>query len=399
MAASGGAVTYSVLSSDAKLGIAAETSDAVYEVPSFTIPFASGTRYRSAITQLYDRTDRGRDTDLQDIQRGPYWSDWTITTEAYPDWAGWLFRAMVGPDQFTPGTVTAFTLPSAPGARSVWLAAAPPPGAILQLGTGDSTEYAQAGTPTGTGPFLVSLTQPAAGLRLAHAVNDPASSQARHVFQQSRTNATIWPSYSLTTDDGVDQLGWPGCCLGRVRLQVQDSGYARLVADWSGFPPSTVATFAEDQSEAQPFAGWSWGITTAGGTSTRGVSLDLALSRVLQITPACNGYQGPLGIFPGSMRASGSYKAIYDTPADLNLYRQAIQEPAVWTLTQPPLLGGASISVALSLSGWTEGAVSLEETYVTARYKLSGIANTADSPSSGVASVSLTNFVQSPYGP
>ena len=99
------------------------------------------------------------------------------------------------------------------------------------------------------------------------------------------------------------------------------------------------------------------------------------------------------------MRASGSYKAIYDTPADLNLYRQAIQEPAVWTLSQPVLAGGASIVVTLSLSGWTQGAVSLAEEYVSASYSLSGIANTTDSANTGVGSVTLLNFIQSAYAP
>jgi len=389
-------MTYSVLSSDAKLGIAAEPATAVYETPTFTVPFTSGTRYRSAITQLYDTTIRARDTDIQDIAQGHYWSDWTLAAEAYPDWAGWLFRAMIGPDVFTPGTVTTFAQASEPGATSVLLAAAPPPNAVLQVGTGTTLEYAQAGTPTGAGPYLVPI---ASGLQYAHAAGDPAQSQAAHLFQQDRTTTTAWPSYSLTTDDGVDQLGWPGCCLGRVRLQIHDTGYARLVSDWSGWPPATVATFPEAQSTAQPFAGWSWAITTAGGTSTRGVSLDLALTRPLDIVLTCDGSQAPYVISPGAMRVAGSYKAIYDTPQDLNLYREAIQQPAVWTLTQPPLLGGASIAVTLSLSGWTAGAVSLEETYVSASYKLSGIANLADSPSYGVSSVSLANFTQAPYGP
>ena len=75
-------MTYSVLSATAKLGIAAEAADNVYAVPAFTVPFMPGTRYRSAITQLMDNTRRGIDADLQDIQQGPYWSDWTITTEA-----------------------------------------------------------------------------------------------------------------------------------------------------------------------------------------------------------------------------------------------------------------------------------------------------------------------------
>ena len=355
-----------------------------------------GTRYRSVITQLYDRTARATDTDTVDIQQGPYWSDWTVATEAYPDWAGWLYRAMIGPDQFTAGTVTTFAAASLPGATSVSLEAAPPARSVLMLGSGSDVEYAKAGTPSGSGPYTVPIPS---GLRFAHATGDPAQSQATHLFQQDRTVGAAWPSYSLTTDDGVDQLGWPGCTLGKVRLQVQASGYAKLVSDWNGFPPLAEATFTEAQSGTQPFAGWSWAITTAGGTSTRGVSLDLTLTRPLAVTPACNGYQNPLVIFPGPMRASGSYKAIYDTAADLNLYRQAIQEPAVWTLSQPVLQGGASIAATLSLSGWTQGAVSLEEAYVSASYNLSGIANTTDSPESGVASVVLSNFTNAAYGP
>jgi hypothetical protein len=97
------------------------------------------------------------------------------------------------------------------------------------------------------------------------------------------------------------------------------------------------------------------------------------------------------------MLASGSYIALFDTPEDLNLYREAIQEPAVWTLTQPPLAGGASIAVTLSLSGWTAGTVSMEETYLTADYRLSGIASMADSPSYGVSSVTLVNWWNQSY--
>lgn len=389
-------MTYSVLSATAKLGIAAETSPAAYAAPAFTVPFTAGTRYRSAITQLYDRTVRARDTDTQDLQQGHYWSDWTIAAQAYPDWAGWLYRAMIGPDQFTPGVVTTFTQPAAPGATSVSLSAAPPVGAVLQLGTGTSTEYAQAGTPAGSGPYLVPITQPSSGLRYRHPAGDAAQSQASHLFQQAPR--TSWPSYSLTSDDGVDVQGWPYSVLGQARLQVTADGYARLVAGWSGWPPVTVATFTENQTSAQPPAGWAWQITTAGGPSTRGVSLDLALTRDLDIIPTLSGgTQGPLVIAPGPMRATGSYQAIYDTPADLNLYRAAIQEPAVWTLAQPVLQGGSGIAVTLSLSGWTQGAVSLEEQYVSASYSLAGIANTADSPQYGVSSVTVRNWWQQSY--
>ena len=129
------------------------------------------------------------------------------------------------------------------------------------------------------------------------------------------------------------------------------------------------------------------------------MSLDLALTRPLAITPPVTATKDRCSIFPGPMRASGSYKAIFDTSADLNLYRQAIQEPAVWQLSQPVSQGGATITVTLSLSGWTQGTVSLEEQYVSASYNLAGIANVTDSPETGVASIALSNFVNAAYGP
>jgi hypothetical protein len=391
-------VTY--LSRTARLGIAAETQTASYVAPAFTVPFTPGaTRYADVITQLHDRTVRATDTDEQAIAQGHYVTDWTVAGSCYPDWAGWLYRAIVGPDQFTPGTVTTLALPSAPGAKAVWLDAAVPYGAVLQVGAGDSTEYAQAGIATGSGPFLVSVTQPSAGLRFAHPAGDPAQTPATHLFQQDRPLTSAWPTYSLSSNDGPETLGWPGCTLGSARLRIPADGYATLASTWKGWPPAAAAEFAEDQSDAQPMAGWAWTVTDAGGASTRGTALDLSLTRTLNPVLCCNAYQGPLIIATGPMRAEASYTAIFDSAADLDLYRQAIQQPAVFTLAQPAAQGGCSIAVTLSVSGWTAGAVSLRETYVTADFRLSGIANTADSPHTGTASVVVRNYVQQPYGP
>lgn len=386
------------LTSNARLGIAAETQTAQYAAPSFTIPFTAGqTRYADTITQLHDRTIRASDTDEQAIAQGHYLSDWTITSSCYPDWAGWLYRAMVGPDQCTPGTVTTLAAQANPGATSVSLAASVAAGSTLALGTGSTLEYAQAGTPSGSGPYTVPLTT---ALRYAHPSGDPAQTPATHLFQQNRPLTTAWPTYSLSTYDGPETLGWPGCTLGSARLKIPADGYATLASTWKGWPPAAAAEFAEAQTAAQPMAGWGWTITDAGGTSTRGVHLDLAITRTLNPVLTCSGgYQGPLVITTGPMRAEGSYKAIFDTTADLDLYRQAIQEPAVFTLAQPVSQGGCSVAVTLSVSGWTMGAVSLAETYVTADFRLSGIANPSDSPRMGTASVTVVNYVQAPYGP
>ena len=100
---------------------------------------------------------------------------------------------MIGPDQYTPGIVTTLAAASQPGATSVSLVAAPPADAVLMLGTGSDIEYAQCGTPTGSGPYTVPITTPSGGLRNAHAAGEPAQSQARHLFQQNRTVGAAWP--------------------------------------------------------------------------------------------------------------------------------------------------------------------------------------------------------------
>jgi hypothetical protein len=306
---------------------------------------------------------------------------------------------MVGPDQFTPGVITTLTASSAPGAQTVSLAAAPPSGAVLQFGAGTTLEYAQAGTVTGTGPYTVPLTAPATGLRYAHTAGEAAQSQAVHLFQQNRPVGPLPPSYSLTTDDGVETLGWPGCILGALTIRVTADDRVSFATTWNGYPPVTEATFTENESTVQAPSGWGWQITTAGGTSTRGLTLDLTLARGPLDVVRCAGQQTPLVIVPGPLKTTAAYRALFDTAADLNLYRQALQQPAVWTFAQPLGLSGSAITVTLTRSGWTDGEVSLNEPYVTAGFKLAGVANTTDSPHSGVAQVRLANFWQAAYGP
>lgn len=386
------------LSRTARLGIAAETTDATWTAPTFTIPFEQGTRFRDQIIQLHDTTIRASDVvEDQDLQQGQYWSEWTLNTLGYADWAGWLLRAMVGPDQYTPGVVTTLAASSTPGAASVSLAAAPPSGAVLQFGAGTTLEYAQAGTVTGTGPYTVPLTAPATGLRYTHTAGEAAQSQAVHLFQQNRPVGPLPPSYSLTTDDGVETLGWPGCILGALTIRVTADDRVSFATTWNGYPPTAEATFTENESTVQAPSGWGWQITTAGGTSTRGLTLDLTLARGPLDVVRCAGQQTPLVIVPGPLKTTAAYRALFDTAADLNLYRQALQQPAVWTFAQPLGLSGSAITVTLTRSGWTDGEVSLNEPYVTAGFKLAGVANTTDSPHSGVTQVRLANFWQQSY--
>ena len=147
------------LSRTAKLGIASESSQAVYTAPVFTVVFDRA-RYKRVILPLRDKALRGSDSDLQDYQQGPAWSEWTIPGQFYPDLAGWYLQAMIGADTCTPGVTTTTTAFSEPGVTTLALAAEPPSDAIVMIGAGDTLEYAKLGTVTG---LTVPIAEPSAG--------------------------------------------------------------------------------------------------------------------------------------------------------------------------------------------------------------------------------------------
>ena len=382
----------SALSRTAKLGIAPESVPGVYEVPTFSVIFSKGARYKQVILPLRDTALRGSDSGLQDVQQGPTWSEWTIPSDCYPDLIGFWLSSLIGPDTCTPGVSTTFTAAADAGASSISLAAAPAAGAVLMLGSGDTLEYAQAGTPTGRGPYTVPLES---ALLYGHPDGDPAMSQSQHVFTQNQEGPTFsWPRWSLTMDDGTGPLGWPGTVISGLQVKISAEGIAKLIATATGFPPATVGTFDWAGSAAQPVYGWSWGITTGGGASTRGLSLDLNLHRVTEPIPTVSGQQQVLGIWPGPLQADGTYVAIFEDQSDMDLFTGAVQDPAVFTLAQPVLGGGCSVTLEMPRSGWLTGEPVTEGMYLAATYSLAGIAQPAGG---GLFSATLLNFYDAAY--
>jgi hypothetical protein len=381
-----------VLSRMARLAIAAEPTPGTYQPPAFTVTFGKGTTYRQRITPLRDRALRASDSTEQDLQQGPAWSEWTIGSDGYPDLAGWYLRALIGPDTFTPGAVTTLTAAASPGFLVVKTVAAPAAGSVVMIGAGATTEYVQLGTPSGSGPFTCPAATP---LRFAHAAGEPVQGQGTHVFTQGMEGPTFgWPRYSLTMDDGTGPLGWPGCVFGSLTVTISKDGIAGLKATASGFPPAAQDTFAYDATPAQPMQGWEWAITTGGGPSARGLELEFQLHRKLGIFPVVAGMQRPLGIWPGPLQADAAYSAIHETGDELDLFSGYLQDPAVHTLTQPVLAGGCSLALTMPRAGYYEGEPDQRDTYLAARYKISGLAQ----PIGGAAfTATLLNYWPAAY--
>jgi hypothetical protein len=379
-----------------KLGGAKEGTQYEYETPTFSVPFTSA-KYVDVIGALRDESIRANDAVLQGLQQGPASSTWDLETNGYADLIGNWFRAIIGPDTLTAGVSTTLAANCAAGATTLSLTAAVPANSVIQISdaTGANLEWVKVSTVTGSGPYTATVNVPTAGTKYAHTASGGAVlSQSTHVFKQNRSFTTVWPTYSFTTDDGTDQLGWAGCVMSDLALKIDPKGFVTCSPKFMGFPSVAESTFAYAASAAQAVVGWAWTVTNGGAASTRGLTMDLTFKRATEIVQASTGTQAPRDIFPGALETDGSYKAIFENDTDINLFKQYVQLPTVHTLSQPVTSGGAVLAITMSQSGYTTGEVDLGSTYVQLSQSLSGIANSTDG---GVSQVSLSNFVSSSY--
>lgn len=383
-----------------KLGLAKETTQWTYLAPTVSIPFNTAS-FEDVIPPLRDESYRANDAVLQGLQQGPRNTTWELDVNGYADITGHWLRAIIGPDTVTAGVSTVLSANSLVNATSISLTATVPANSILQVADagGLNLEYVQIGTPTGAGPYVCPITVGGGtggnSMKYAHtAVGGSVVSQTKHVFTQNRTFSTVWPTYSFTTDDGADQLGWPGCVMSELGIKIDPKGFVTMTPKYTGFPSLTEATFAYAASTVQPVLGWAWTVTNGGGASTRGMTMDITLKRAVEALFLSTGLQSPREIFPGALESDGTYKAVFESSTDMNLFVNNSQLPTVHTLTQPVLVGGAILAITMSQSGYTTGKRDLSSQYVSADFSLSGINNTTDT---GVAQVALSNFVTTAY--
>ena len=386
-----------VLSRLTALGGARETGgQGTYLAPTFSIPWTAA-EYEDATDPLRDESVRANDSVVQAVVAGPKQANWSITCSNYLDILGNWFVAMGLFDTVTPGVSTTFaTGGSLAGATSISSTATIPSGSVVKVGSGSAVEYATTGSPSGGGPYSIPVTGLGAGggLIYAHSSGDPIVSQTTHTFKQNRTFSTVWPSFSFTTQDGVDTLGWSGCVASELGLKIDPKALTSSDIKFTGQPSATQSTFSYAASAMQPTAGWGWTVTNASGVSTRGLTGDFTLKRSDEAIHASTGSQAPREVFAGALECDLAYKAIFENDTDINLFRSYIQTPTVHTVTKPLASGGESLVLTMSVSAYTTSKVVNSGSYLTLDQAVVGVNNSTDS---GVTSVKLLNFVSASY--
>lgn len=383
-----------VLSRLTKLGMAKEVTNGTYLVPTVSVPW-NAAKYVDITDPLRDESVRANDAVLQALQPGAKNTTWELDINSYADFIGHLFVGMGLFDTISGGVSTTLSSATTAGATSISVAVTIPQGSIVTVGTGAAVEYVTTGTPSGSGPFVIPVAGgTGAGLISAHGSGDPVVGQTTHTFKQNRTFSTVWPSYSFTTNDGVDILGWAGCVMSELAVKIDPKGLITLSPKYAGMPSGTQADFMYGASAVQPAPGWAWTVTNAGAASTRGLTMDITFKRAQELIHGSTGQQGPREVFAGALEIDGAYKAIFESDADINLFRNYTQTPTTHTMSQPVSFGGASLAVTMSQSGYTTGDVVNSGPYLQLDQNVSGIANATDG---GVTSVVVKNFVSSAF--
>lgn len=372
------------------LGAAKEATNGTPLAPTFAIPFTKA-QYSTTYTPLRDESVRANDSVVQGLYQGPADGAWDAESYLYPDMVGnWL--RMVGPDTVTAGASTTLSAPTIAAATSITTVATIPLGTTIMIDTGANVEYAVTGTPSGSGPFTIPIATPATGLTKAHSSAVAVVAQSTHTFAQSTTSRP--PSFTFSTFDGTDYRQWPGAMMTDLQLKIDPKGVVTLNPKFITFPEVVGSSFTNTFTPVQPFLGWEWTVTNAGGVSTRGLSMDITLKRSGEAIHTSNGVQSPRETFVGALEVDGQYKAIYENLTDMNLYLNNLQSPTVHTLTKPASLGGESLQITMSQSGYHKGQRDLGQQYVQATYDLTAINNATDG---GLAKVVLKNFVSTAY--
>ena len=382
------------LSRLAFLGAAKEsTNGTAVTPPTFSIPFTKA-QYETIFAPLRDETVRGNDAVLQGLYQGPADGTWDIETHFYPDLAGYWLRH-IGTDTVVAGASTTLSSNSIIGATSISTAATIATGSTIRIQDtgGANTEYAVTGVPSGAGPFTIPIVTPATGLIYAH--TSPTATvvgQSTHTFAQS--TSTRPPSYTLAVFDNVDYRVWAGAMVTELAIKIDPKGTVTFNPKFVTFPEATTTSFTPTFNTVQPFLGWQWTVTNAGGSSTRGLTMDFTLKRAGEAIHTSNGVQPPRETFVGALEIDGSYKAIYENTTDYTLFSAYTQTPTVHTLTKPTALGGETLAITMSQSGYHKAVRDLGQTYVQASYDLSGINNSTDG---GITKVVLKNYVSTAY--
>lgn len=374
------------------LGIAKETTQGTFVAPTFYIPVTKPDA-EIVYEQIKDQSYRASDSMLMGVYQGVGSSTISFDFLGYADAVGFPLR-VIGPDTVTPGVATTLAAGSSVSATSISTAASIPSGSTIMIDTGVNVEYAVTGAPTGSGPYTIPIATPAAGLAKAHSSGVAVASQTTHTFKQSATSAK--PSWSLVDYNSYETWGYAGAAFSDVQFKIDPKGGVTVdckMTSWIGSTQTGLA--APTFSSGPPFLGWMWTMSSGGSSSTRGLSYDITLKRAVEAMHTSTGAQQPREVFSGVLEVDASYKAIYESDADYNLYLLAQQSnPAAATLTQPLANGGQTLTLTTSQPAWTKGKINQDGSYVAADFSLSGVYNATDS---GSVQAVLKNYVTTAY--
>jgi hypothetical protein len=383
------------------LGLAKEPpgTPGTYTAPTVGIPYTGSSGFEDMIAQIKDESIRGNDTVLQGSYQGPAHAEWTIDCLAYPDLAGHFFAATIGPDTVTAGTSTTLSAATVVGATAIQVPVSLAAGTIVKVGSGAAIEYAITdGAPTGAGPYTSNVTTVLGktgvnrvGFANAHSSSDPVLTPTAHTFKQS---STPLPTYSLTYFDTVSYVSCSYARFGQLQIKIDPKGAVTLSTKATSFPSVTASSVSETYSTYDPLLGWSWNLTNAGASSTRGKSLDATIKRAVEAIESSDGTQTPREVFAGALEYDATLKAIFENSTDLNLFLSNTQLPLTASMQQPLTRGGQSLTLTASKTVWHKGKRDMAGSYAQADFSVSGIWNSTDG---GAVQAVLLNWQTTAY--
>lgn len=379
-----------LLSHSALVGLAKETTLGTYVAPTTFVPLLGSSGFEDMITGINDESYRNNDSMLQGWYQGAAHAEWQIDTMAYPDVIGPFLRSIIGPDTITAGASTTTTGAVSAGATTIPLTSATgiATGTYINIDAGvpGSQEYALVTAIVSLNATVTTVAGSSVGLKNSHLSGATVTAQTTHTFKQ--TIATK-PTYSITVFDTLATYGGVAASMTDCTIKIDPKAAVTFTTKWMSYLSASQSTPTATYTVLPPLLGYQWTMTNGGGASTRGLTLDWSVKRSADPIASSDGTLSPREIFVGPIDVSGTYKAIFDSNTDMNLFLSNTQSPVTALVQQRVQDGGASLAITASQGAVSKGKRDFNPIYMQADFSLNGIYNATDT---GSISAVLKNF-------
>jgi hypothetical protein len=209
-----------------------------------------------------------------------------------------------------------------------------------------------------------------------------ASAPYTHVVSLENASATATEtqpaSFTLTDFYATDVRAYAGCRVHDFSLNFSAEGLLEYDAKATGWLSTTASTPTPSFSTLLPVPVWQATVTIGGTQVSNAVEGSIKMVRPVTPIYGLANTQNPFAVFLGALDASGSFKFIMETNAELTRYLTNTQPSITISWSNGTGATATQIQATLTKGAYHAATIERSKDFVEVAVDFTGIANTTD---------------------